>query len=74
MRTTLSAAPWAGPGARLIKEITFAAALLVFRAVGAIGGILVAANRVGSDRVHGSGLADLKAIIADLAQEGKLNQ
>uniref|UniRef100_A0A0E0L0E9 Uncharacterized protein n=1 Tax=Oryza punctata TaxID=4537 RepID=A0A0E0L0E9_ORYPU len=111
---TLSVAPWAGPGVRPIKEITLAAALLAFGALGTIGGILMAANRVGSDRAQGykasseelmfsnhltatccrliptttsdysyldflggwgrkasQWKADLKAIIADLAQEGK---
>ncbi|KAG8058241.1 hypothetical protein GUJ93_ZPchr0002g23930 [Zizania palustris] len=43
-----------GPrGGAPVKEIAFAAALLAFGALGAIGGILMAANRVGGDRAHG---------------------
>ena len=36
-----------------VKEIAFAAALLAFGALGAIGGLLMAVNRVGGDRAHG---------------------
>ncbi|KAG8069959.1 hypothetical protein GUJ93_ZPchr0006g42028 [Zizania palustris] len=42
-----------GPRGAPVKEIAFAAALLAFGALGAIGGILMAANRVGGDRAHG---------------------
>uniref|UniRef100_I1NXS6 Transmembrane protein 230 n=1 Tax=Oryza glaberrima TaxID=4538 RepID=I1NXS6_ORYGL len=51
-RTTSSAAPW-GPRGAPVKEIAFAAALLAFGALGAIGGVLMAANNVGGDRAHG---------------------
>ena len=42
-----------GPRGAPVKEIAFAAALLAFGALGAIGGLLMAVNRVGGDRAHG---------------------
>jgi hypothetical protein len=51
-----------GPRGAPVKEIAFAAALLAFGVLGVVGGLVMAANRVGGDRAHGeslSGLADL---------------
>jgi hypothetical protein len=42
-----------GPRGAPVKEIAFAAALLAFGALGTIGGLLMAVNRVGGDRAHG---------------------
>ncbi|OEL37479.1 hypothetical protein BAE44_0001504 [Dichanthelium oligosanthes] len=41
-----------GPRGAPIKEIAFAVALLAFGALGAVGGLFMAANRVGGDRAH----------------------
>lgn len=42
-----------GPRGAPVKEIAFAAALLAFGALGTVGGLLMAVNRVGGDRAHG---------------------
>ena len=42
-----------GPCGAPVKEVAFAAALLAFGALGAVGGLFMAANQVGGDRAHG---------------------
>jgi hypothetical protein len=46
-----------GPRGAPVKEIAFAAALLAFGALGAVGGLFMAANQVGGDRAHGESQA-----------------
>lgn len=46
-----------GPRGAPVKEIAFAATLLAFGALGAIGGLFMAANQVGGDRAHGQSRA-----------------
>ena len=47
-----------GPRGAPVKEVAFAAALLAFGALGAVGGLFMAANQVGGDRAHGESRAE----------------